>query len=126
MKLSSNFVKHFVLGTIFGGALLLGFGAIKANAQVFQERYYGGYNNGNYNRQDRHHQKHEKRELKHHQRHEREYYGNSRQLRRHQRQEKHQLKHHQRRERRNDGRYDRGGYYPYNYWESKEHVSRTR
>lgn len=122
MKLSSNLAKHLTLGAIFGAALLFGFGAQEANAQVYQDRYYDGYydDDGRYRqgrRQDRSHRGQEKRDLKHHQRHEREYYGNSRAVRDHQRQEKRELKHHQRheraRERRRDYEYDR--YYPYNY-----------
>ena len=116
MKLSSTLVKNLTLGAIFGGALLFGFGAQEANAQVYQGRYNGGYGDG-YSRQNGHHRKHEKQDLKDHQRDERAYYGNGRALREHQREERHQLKHHQRNERSyGQGRYHRDGYYdPYNY-----------
>lgn len=89
MNLKIKSLKHIAMAGIFGAFLLLGMSAT-ANAQYRQDR-----------RSDKHHQKHEKKELKHHQKHEREYYGNSREFRRHQQQERRQLKRHQRKERRN-------------------------
>src|SRR6266404_7672674 len=116
MKQQTSIVKHFVFAAIFGVALLFGFGATKTNAQTYQDRYYNdGYNNNNYYRQDRHHQKDEKRDLKQHQRDERKYEGNSWWLREHQRQERQELKHHQWHEKQDNRRSSRNGYYPYNY-----------